>query len=182
MITFYSPKNPYGYLSNFSRHWITYGDLTWITSEHAFQAMKFWPHRLDLVEEVRQTATPTDAAAMGRNRSLPIREDWDSTPPSSLQNSLAHIQQPDDQIHRPGVYAEPLFSRTKDTFMYAICWAKARQHPEISAGLLSTGDEPLIEDALHDPYWGWGASRVGHNKLGRVYMAVRAELRRISSP
>jgi len=90
------------------------------------------------------------------------------------------IPQPDDQIYRPGLRAEPLFARTKDVFMYDICLAKAKQHRVIAQGLLGSGDEVLVEDALHDPYWGWGASRVGENKLGRVYMAVRSELRAIN--
>lgn len=42
--------------------------------------------------------------------------------------------------------------------------------------LLSTGDRPLIEDARDDPYWGWGSSMVGENKLGRILMAVRGQI------
>jgi predicted NAD-dependent protein-ADP-ribosyltransferase YbiA (DUF1768 family) len=180
MITFYSPKNPFGYLSNFSRDAIEYAGEVWQTSEHAFQAMKFWPHRPDLVTATRNSPGPMEAAEMGRNRSNPIRADWDLTPPTDMGEKVLDIPQPDDQIYRPGLRAEPLFARTKDVFMYDICLAKAKQHRVIAQGLLGSGDEVLVEDALHDPYWGWGASRVGENKLGRVYMAVRSELRAIN--
>jgi N-glycosidase YbiA len=181
MIKFYAPKDPYGCFSNFSRHPVTIYGLTWRTSEAAFQAMKFWPHRLDLVDLVWAAETPTKACEIARDRSKPIRGDWDARPGSWLKHGgdkMAEriprgIDQTEDCVYRPGVKAEPLFVRTKDIFMYEIVYAKFSQHKDLYKVLIDTGLEPLIEDAIHDPYWGWGTSRIGENKLGRILMAVR---------
>jgi len=48
--------------------------------------------------------------------------------------------------------------------------------PGIQAELLSTKNAILIEDAVADPYWGQGPSKVGENKLGRQLMCIRAAL------
>lgn len=44
--------------------------------------------------------------------------------------------------------------------------------------LLGTGDEPIIEAAKHDAFWGSGADGLGQNWLGRLLMELRDELRR----
>lgn len=68
-------EEPYGCFSNFSAHGFLLDELYWATSEHYFQAQKFvgTPY----LEKVRQTKTPKDAANMGRNRSLPLRPNWE---------------------------------------------------------------------------------------------------------
>lgn len=68
-------EKPYGCFSNFSAHGFILDKLYWATSEHYFQAQKFvgTPY----LEKVRQTKTPKDAAKMGRDRSLPLRHDWE---------------------------------------------------------------------------------------------------------
>jgi len=172
MIRFYSPKDLYGAFSNFSRHPVSIYDRIWSTSEHAFQGMKFWPHRPDLVDKVHIAATPTDSTLIGRNRANPVRQDWDLPPTGGMRRPPVTI---DDGVYRD-IAAEPVFSRTKDVFMYEIVLAKFSQHEELKALLLGTGDQPLVEDAVHDPYWGWGCSHNGHNKLGRILMLVRSEL------
>eukprot|EP00760_Papus_ankaliazontas_P029047 PhM_4_TR4113/c0_g1_i1/m.64369/K09935/K09935; uncharacterized protein len=74
-INFYHQDKPYGCFSNFSRHAVAIGGQVFPTSEHYFQATKFegTPH----YEAVRQCSTPSDCAFMGRDRSLPLRPDWE---------------------------------------------------------------------------------------------------------
>jgi len=43
--------------------------------------------------------------------------------------------------------------------------------------LLSTGTLPIVENAPMDAYWGCGPDGSGLNKLGRILMQVREELR-----
>lgn len=169
-ILFYHQDNPYGCFSNFSRHPVSIYGHTWMTSEHPFQALKFHPHRPDLVEQVRLTESPGKAAKMARDRSLPLRKDWDEAPTTPIPSLL----QPDDLVNRSGVKAEPLFARVKDVIMYEVVLAKFTQNKDIQEILLSTGDAVLIEDAEFDPYWGWGCSKNGENKLGRILMAARS--------
>ena len=74
-IYFYSPREKYGCFSDFSRHSFELNSAWWMTSEHYFQAQKFVS--TPYLEKIRQTKTPKDAANMGRNRSLPLRSDWE---------------------------------------------------------------------------------------------------------
>jgi N-glycosidase YbiA len=74
-IHFYSTKDDYGCFSNFSRHPVRLKGKLWPTSEHYFQAQKFAGQPDE--EEVRQTASPTVAARMGRSRKRPLRSDWE---------------------------------------------------------------------------------------------------------
>lgn len=76
MIKFYSTKGDYGCFSNFSRHVVELEGKIWRTSEHYYQAKKFAGTPLE--NAVRDCATPKEAAAMGRDRSLPMRKDWDN--------------------------------------------------------------------------------------------------------
>jgi hypothetical protein len=79
-------EKPYGCFSNFSAHGFMLDELYWATSEHYFQAQKFidTPYR----EKVRQTKTPKDAANMGRNRSLPLRADWEQIKDDVMQKAV----------------------------------------------------------------------------------------------
>eukprot|EP00760_Papus_ankaliazontas_P006683 PhM_4_TR13138/c0_g1_i1/m.96244/K09935/K09935; uncharacterized protein len=74
-LNFYSTRGVYGCFSNFSRHSFVVLGASYPTSEHYFQAMKFkgTPHE----DAVRRCSTPAAAAKMGRNRSLPLRPDWE---------------------------------------------------------------------------------------------------------
>jgi ribA/ribD-fused uncharacterized protein len=114
----------------------------WRTSEHYFQARKF-AGRPD-EEEIRQAKTPAEAAGMGRQRSRPLRRDWESV---------------------------------KEEVMLTALRAKFRQHDDLRAILLATGDALLIEHTENDAYWGDGGDGSGKNRLGRLLMQVREELK-----
>jgi hypothetical protein len=178
-ILFYHQDDPYGCFSNFSRHPVNIYDRVWMTSEHAFQAMKFHtsPVHMDLVFNA---PTPGQAANKhGRNRSYPLRPDWDQAPSIQQLSLIQNIRVFEDGIDRKGVVAEHPLARVKDVIMYEVCLAKFQQHEACRKELLSTGDEILIEDTRSsgDAYWGWGTSMVGENKLGRLLMTIRQQLR-----
>lgn len=76
-IYFYSSREkPYGCFSNFSAHGLTLDGVWWATSEHYFQAQKFvgTPH----ADQIRQVKLPKDAARLGRQRTRPLRPDWEA--------------------------------------------------------------------------------------------------------
>lgn len=177
MIKFYDPRNPWGFFSNFSRHRVRIYDRDWPTSEHAFQAMKFHPHRPDLVKAVHETAKPHEAAAMGRDRSLPLRPDWNA-PAGKLALALPDVGKVQAPFAKVDDSRGPAFivELVKDVFMFEIVLFKFEQHEDLGKALLSTGDQPIIEDAIHDPYWGWGSSMTGVNRLGKILMGVRTIL------
>jgi N-glycosidase YbiA len=76
-IYFYSTRDKYGCFSNFSAHGFELDGHYWKTSEHYFQAQKFAGHP-EHVEAVRLAKTPKEAATLGRERTRPLRKDWES--------------------------------------------------------------------------------------------------------
>jgi hypothetical protein len=141
-IYFYSAREqPYGCFSNFSPHGFMLDELWWKTSEHYFQAQKF----INTVhlEQIRLVGTPKDAARMGRERTRPLRPDWE---------------------------------QVKEAVMYRAVLCKFSTHADLQKLLLSTGNEPIVENSPIDYYWGCGADGTGKNRLGEILMVVRGIL------
>lgn len=74
-IKFYRSDGKYGCFSNFSRDTVFLKGHRWRTSEHYFQAQKFAGHPDE--DEIRYAHKPMKAAQMGRERSRPLRPDWE---------------------------------------------------------------------------------------------------------
>jgi ribA/ribD-fused uncharacterized protein len=85
-IYFYRTQDPFGEFSNFSRHPIKLKEKTWPTTEHYFQAMKYEGTKRE--EEIRNAGTPMQAAKMGRDRSIPMREDWERVKEDIMKEAL----------------------------------------------------------------------------------------------
>lgn len=95
VIRFYSVGDEYGELSNFAPYPITLGGKRWPTSEHYFQAQKFSDPQLR--EKVRKAKTPMIAARLGRDRSAPLRRDWESVKVQVMTEAVrAKFSQHDD--------------------------------------------------------------------------------------
>ena len=73
------------------------------------------------------------------------------------------------------------WERVKLSVMREAVEAKFRQHDDMRALLLETGDATLIEHTENDDFWGDGGDGSGRNQLGRILMAVRERLREDSS-
>jgi ribA/ribD-fused uncharacterized protein len=86
-------QGEYRYLSNFWLAPFFYGNATWPSSEHAFQAFK----TLDSEERYRVLLSPTPGAAKREGRKVTLRPDWDQIKKQvMLQVVLAKfIQNPD---------------------------------------------------------------------------------------
>lgn len=85
-IYFYRINEKYGCFSNFSRHGFELDGKYWMTSEHYFQAKKFVGTEYE--EEVRQAKTPMEAANMGRDRSKPLRKDWEEVKDDIMRRAV----------------------------------------------------------------------------------------------
>ena len=72
------------------------------------------------------------------------------------------------------------WDRVKEGIMFAAVMKKFATHDAPRSLLLSTGDAPIVENAPMDYFWGCGADGSGENKLGKILMQVRSELRRTS--
>ncbi len=69
------------------------------------------------------------------------------------------------------------WEKVKDQVMRTAVEAKVRQHEDVRAALLGTGEEELVEAAPRDSYWGCGSDGKGRNRLGQILMDVRTALR-----
>jgi ribA/ribD-fused uncharacterized protein len=85
-------------------------------------------------------------------------------------------------------FKEPEWSTEKEELMRKIIRAKFRSNPEITKKLLDTEDRVIANADPRDRYWGIGTSAdtekaknpakwVGENRLGKILMEVREELR-----
>lgn len=72
----------------------------------------------------------------------------------------------------------PDWDAVKVGIMRDILIAKANQHEYVRRKLLATGDRELVEDSWRDDFWGWGPNQDGQNQLGKLWMEVRAIIRR----
>lgn len=86
VIKFYKVQEPFGCFSNFAAYPVELDGKVWPTSEHYFQAQKFagTPH----ADDVRRARTPKDAANMGRERSRPLRADWEAVKDEVMRRAV----------------------------------------------------------------------------------------------
>jgi hypothetical protein len=68
-------------------------------------------------------------------------------------------------------------SQSKDALMEKIFRAKLEQHQDIKDILLESGDAELLKVYPTDYYWGTGADGSGENRMGKLWMKLRSELR-----
>lgn len=63
--------------------------------------------------------------------------------------------------------------------MFDVVYAKFSGNPTLTKKLLATEDAILVEgNTWHDTYWGYDMrQKRGQNKLGKILMQVRRELR-----
>ena len=86
-IYFYSTQGEHGCFSNFSRHSFWLDERQWKTSEHYFQAQKFAAD-IEHYDLVFHAKTPSEAAKMGRDRSFPMRIDWETVKDDMMRKAL----------------------------------------------------------------------------------------------
>lgn len=65
----------------------------------------------------------------------------------------------------------------KEQVMLEAVRTKFRTHEAPRELLLSTGEKSIVENAPMDAFWGCGPDGKGKNKLGRILMSIRRELR-----
>lgn len=65
---------------------MTLDGVWWPTSEHYFQAQKFvgTPH----ADQIRQVKLPKDAARLGRQRTRPLRPDWEAVKDDVMRQAV----------------------------------------------------------------------------------------------
>lgn len=85
-IYFYKINEKYGCFSNFAHYSFKIDGKCWMTSEHYFQAQKFYGTKYE--EIIRLLDNPMQAARMGRNHDLPLRTDWEQIKDSVMRKAV----------------------------------------------------------------------------------------------
>lgn len=86
VLDFYSRSQLYGEFSNFASFPIFVDELWWPTSEHYYQAYKY--ETPELREWVRTAPTVEEAAARGRDPSVPKRPDWEQVRDEVMEKAV----------------------------------------------------------------------------------------------
>jgi ribA/ribD-fused uncharacterized protein len=78
-------------------------------------------------------------------------------------------------------FVRPDWDLIKVSTMKVILRAKVAQHEYVRRKLLETGKRYLVEDSWRDDFWGMGPNHDGQNKLGRLWMEIRQEIKERSN-
>ena len=142
-------KADWGVFSNFAPlpNPISTAEHTWPTSEHLYQAAKF---RLSphIQQQIATAVSARDATKLGRNRNNTPDADW--------------------------------MSRRMDAMRWVIRMKREANTDLVDSILERTADRPIVEYSGHDAFWGAkpdGATLVGRNVLGRLWMELRQHVR-----
>jgi N-glycosidase YbiA len=87
-ILFYSTRAKWGEFSNFYQAKIEVDGKTYPTSEHYFQAQKYAGVNPEREEQIRNAPDAKTAAKMGRDRSYPLRADWEAVKDDVMLTAL----------------------------------------------------------------------------------------------
>lgn len=85
-INFYLVNEPYGEFSNFAAFPIEIDGRVWPTSEHYFQAQKYFGTVHE--EDIRLADSPMKASKMGRDRSRPLRVGWETVKDDVMRKAI----------------------------------------------------------------------------------------------
>lgn len=96
----------------------------------------------------------------------------------NIKKEFAHLKPAKAKGKGRHVSLRTDWEKVKDNIMYEIVLAKFQQNEDIKQILLSTGDAYLEEtNTWKDQYWGV-YNGMGKNKLGKILMKVREELKK----
>lgn len=149
IIAFTKVRLPYGWLGNMSPYAITYLGYEYSTAEALFQCLRFKDE--EVIQEIWEQASPMAAKMKAKK-------------------------------HREKMVIAPASAEDVKN-MAMVLMLKVDQHPQLKTQLLATGDATIIEDCTKRPRATfWGAALVdgkwkGENKLGKLWMELRVELR-----
>lgn len=138
------------------------------TSEHLYQAMKFWyfddsPLTVDFVRSIAQCSTPFKAKYLG---SLWTFEKflWQG----ELCETVLKFKE------RGGSFDAAKWDAVKIDVMRSIESLKFFTNSDCASTLRASGTAHLVERSATDFFWGSGSNNSGANHLGKILMELRA--------
>ena len=162
ILFFKRDRELFGFLSNYHDAPVTIDGEVWRSTEFYYQAQK--SHDPEYREAIRNAKNSDHAKGIGSDpsRSKKARKrSWFHGRLQALRTDWHDV---------------------KWTVMETAVRAKFFQNHDLQALLLATGDAEIVEDSTHDPVWGIGRDGRGENRMGRLLMKVRQELRDAKPP
>jgi predicted NAD-dependent protein-ADP-ribosyltransferase YbiA (DUF1768 family) len=175
-ILFFKSDQPYYEFTNFYKPGkLEIDGKTWLTTEHYFQAMKFYDlssmRHTEYMEIIRLSDGPMKAAILGRQKQKGgFAGDW-------KVNKVSDLRTLNDVIKTyPDVGLRADWESAKDDIMRKALQAKFTQNADLKKLLKETGNRKIIEASPKDAYWGWGRDKKGKNMLGLLLEEFRGGL------
>lgn len=151
-IYFYNRSEPYFEFTNFAEYKISLDGKQWPTSEHYYQAQKFY----------------SDQTFKGSNI-------WDYIIKHPKASDVFNYVNPGQGAKAPRVRND--WKAISIPVMLKAVRAKFNEHQKLKNLLLTTRDAILVENAgKKDNFYGAGENGMGQNLLGQILMRVRDEL------
>lgn len=157
ILFFKRDREEFGFLSNFHEAPIFLDGEQWRSAEFYYQAQK--SDDPEFREAIRNAKNADHAKGIGTDptRSRKARKrSWFYGRPEKMRADWHQVKLP---------------------ILEQAVRAKFLQNPDLAAKLLATGDAEIIEDSTFDPFWGIGRNGEGENRMGRMLMQIRQELR-----
>lgn len=95
-----------------------------------------------------------------------VRRLWSAHTAMNYARTMPHLYRKD-------------WEEVKVQMMEDICRAKWEQHVYVQQKLEESGDTELVESSPIDSFWGWGPNKDGLNHLGRIWMRIREDARKV---
>ena len=71
------------------------------------------------------------------------------------------------------------WDQVKVAIMTELARAKVAQNQDVRECLLKTGKKQIIENSPWDDFWGCGAKGKGENRMGKILVQIREELKEV---
>ena len=140
-------------LSNFSAFTVHRHGIRFDTAEHAYHWEKFnYPAFSDKHEENLRAVREAIRLAPSAHEAYKRAQDYKE-------------------------YQDAAWYDNREAVMREILIDKINQHEYVKRKLLDTGYRELIEDSWRDDFWGWGPNKDGQNKLGKIWVSIRDDIR-----
>ena len=175
-IKFYSPKDPYYWLSNYYMSPMTLGNITFTCNEAFYQAMKFRnpddERSMGYYSLIAQCDSPQKCKDMGSQKKSRYGSSWLI---NKAKPQLGYVSEAID------AYKDIKMFKNWDDVMIMGLYIKFKQNDKLRSLLLDTEDALLVENSPRDAYWGIGKDGKGKNMLGEDLMFIRSKFRDIKN-
>ncbi|RYE15423.1 MAG: NADAR family protein [Rickettsiales bacterium] len=173
VINFFSDTKEWNELSNFYilETPITYDGKKYATSEHLYQASKYFvenptKEQLEYIEIIRTSSTPAESKIYSRK---------------NLKYKFLTPEQRNIIQKYENVEPNKNWESKKERLMMMCLTLKFSSDKHSRDVLLSTENALLCESSPYDLYWGLGPKGYGQNRLGVLLMKVRREINNVST-